>query len=195
MAAQERSAAGTRDAGRRAGSRSDDRRRSEGQDLNTGRLVASVALATLVGAFGVRTFVAQRVEAQQAENKQLEAALRPLRRETAEVDALRDMIADYFARSQVAKVLAEESSPAAEAFAELSRLPREIVLTHAQANGMQLVATGVARTEAATRQMLEQLGAMRYIMNPRIAKIDPAPAHDPYGPDARVFQLEADLRH
>ena len=154
-----------------------------------------VALATLVAAAGVRSFVAERLEAQQAENKQLEGALRSLRRETAEADALRDVIADFLSRSQVSKVLAEESSPAAEAFAELSRLPREIVLTHAQANGMQLVATGVARSEAAARQMIEQLGATRIITNPRIAKIDPAPAHDPYGPGARVFQLEADLRH
>ena len=60
---------------------------------------------------------------------------------------------------------------------------------------MQLVVGGVARTEAAARQMLEQLGKARFITNPRIAKIDPAPAHDPYGPAARVFQLEADLRH
>ena len=152
-------------------------------------------LATLVAAAAVRSFITGRVEAQQAENRQLEAALRPLRRDTAEADALRDVIADYLSRSQVSKVLAEESSPAAEAFAELARLPRDIVLTHAQANGMQLVATGVARTEAAARQMIEQLGATRFITNPRIAKIDPAPAHDPYGAGARVFQLEADLRH
>jgi len=143
----------------------------------------------------VRSFVAERLEAQQAENKQLEGALRSLRRETAEADALRELIGDYLARSQVTKAMQEESAPAAEAFAELSRLGGDIVLTQAQANGMQLVATGVARSEAATRQMIEQLGAARFITNPRIAKIDPAPAHDPYGPGARVFQLEADLRH
>jgi Tfp pilus assembly protein PilN len=140
-------------------------------------------------------FVVERLEAQQAENKQLEGALRPLRRETAEADALRDVITDYLSRSQVSKVLAGESSPAAEAFAELSRLPADIVLTHAQANGMHVIASGVARSDASARKMIEQLGAMRFIANPRIAKIDPAPTQDPFGAQARVFQLEADLRH
>jgi Tfp pilus assembly protein PilN len=122
--------------------------------MNAARLVAGVVVATLVAAGIVRQFIAHRVGAQQAENQQLEAALRPLRRETAEVDALRDMIADYLSRSQVSKVLAETSSPAAEAFAELSRLPRDIVLTHAQAIDMRLVATGVAGNDAAARRML-----------------------------------------
>ena len=89
----------------------------------------------------------------------------------------------------------EYSSPAAEVFAELSRLPNDIVLTRAAASEMQLVATGVARSEAAARKMVEQLGASRFITNPRIAKIDPAPASDPFGAEARTFQLEADLKH
>jgi len=152
-------------------------------------------LATLVAAAGVRSFVTQRIEAQEAENKQLEGALRGLRRETAEADALRELIADYLARSQVTRVMQEESAPAAEAFAELSRLGGDIVLTQAQVNGMHLVANGVARTEGAAQEMVRQLGSMRFFLNPRIAKIDPAPAHDPYGPGARVFTVEADLRH
>jgi len=142
----------------------------------------------------VRSLITHRIEAQREENRQLAAALKDLRRETAEADALHDLIADYFSRSQVAKVMREESTPAAEAFAELSRLPRDIVLTRAQANGMQLVASGVARSEADARRMVEQLGAMRFIANPRIARIDPAPG-DPFGAEARAFQLEADLRH
>jgi Tfp pilus assembly protein PilN len=152
-------------------------------------------LATVVAAFGVRFFVTQRINAQQEENQQLETALKALRRETAEVDTLHDLIADFLLRTQIAKAVREDSSPAAEAFAELSRLPNDIVLTRAQAKGMQLVASGVARSETAARKMVEQLNAMRFITNPRIAKIDPAPAHDPFGAEARVFQLEADLRH
>lgn len=105
------------------------------------------------------------------------------------------MIADYLARNQVTKVLSESSSPAAEAFAELSRLTRDIVLTEARIDTMHLVATGVARSDAAAHQMVEQLGAARYILHPRIAQIDAAPAGDPYGPGARAFRLEADLRH
>ena len=122
-------------------------------------------------------------------------ALRPLRRETAEVDALKSAIADFMARSQVTKVLSESSSPAAEAFAELSRLPRDIVLNEARIDQMHIVAAGIARSEATARQMVEQLGKARFIVNPRIAQIDPAPAGDPYGPDARAFRLEADLRY
>ena len=118
-----------------------------------------------------------------------------MRRETAEVDALKDVVAGYLARHQVTKVLSESSSPAAEAFAELSRLPRDIVLTEARADAMHLVAAGVARSDAAVRQMVEQLGAARFIVNPRVAQTDPAPAGDPYGPAARMFRLEADLRH
>ena len=59
---------------------------------------------------------------------------------------------------------------------------------------MQLVASGVARSEAAARKMVEQLGAMRFIANPRLSRIDPAPG-DPLGAEARAFQLEAELRH
>jgi len=151
-------------------------------------------LATFVAAAGVRSLITHRIDAQREENRQLAAALKALRRETAEADALHDLIADYLSRSQIAKVMREESSPAAEAFAELSRLPGDIVLHRAQANGLQLVASGVARSEAAARKMVEQLGAMRFITNPRIARIDPAPG-DPFGAEARAFQLEADLRH
>jgi Tfp pilus assembly protein PilO len=114
----------------------------------------------------VRSLITHRIDAQREENRQLGAALKDLRRETADADALHDLIADYLSRSQIAKVMREESSPAAEAFAELSRLPRDIVLTRAQANGMQLVASGVARSEADARRMVEQLGAMRFIANP-----------------------------
>lgn len=162
--------------------------------MTAGRLVAAVVVATVIAAFGTRAFVHQRITAQQEENQQLETALKVLRRETAEADALHDVIGDFLARSQVAKALREDSSPAAEAFAELSRLPNDIVLTRASANGMQLAAIGVARSEAAARKMVGQLAGMRFITNPRIAKIDPAPAGDPFGPEARVFQLEADLR-
>ena len=157
--------------------------------------MASVALATLFVATGVRSFIQQRIEAQQTENRQLEATLRPLRRETAEVDAMKHQIVELLARGQVTRALSEESPPAAEAFAELSRLPRDLVLTHAEVNGMHLVAAGVARSEAAARQLLEQLGSAQFIINPRIAKIDPAPASDPFGTGAQVFRLEADLRH
>ena len=140
--------------------------------------------------------MAQRIDAQQLENQVFEKlALRIMRRETAEVDSHRDRVAEYLSRSQVAKALAEDSSPAAEAFAELSRLPADIVLTHAQVSAMHVSASGVARSDASARKMIEQLGAMRFITNPRIAKIDPAPAQDPFGAQARVFQLEADLRH
>ena len=121
-------------------------------------------------------------------------ALRPLRRETVEVDALKSVIAGFIARHQVAKVLSESSSPAAEAFAELSRLPRDIVLNEARIDGMHLVAAGVARNEASARQMVDQLGAAHFFVNPRIAQIDPSPLGDPYGPGARAFRLEADLR-
>lgn len=152
-------------------------------------------LATVVVAFGARYFVMQRVEAQRGENQQLEAALKTLRRETAEIDALHDLVADFLARGEVAKALRDVSSPAAEAFAELSRLPGDIVLARAQATETHLVAMGVARSEAAARKMVEQLGAAHYIANPRLAKIDAAPPQDPFGPEARTFQLEADLRH
>ncbi len=146
--------------------------------MNAIRVIAAILVATLVAAGAIRFHVTQRIEARQAENRELELALRSLR-----------------GRSQVAKVLAEESTPAAEAFAELSRLPADIVLTDAEAIGMRLVANGVARSDAATHRMIEQLGATRLISNPRIAKIDPAPAHDPFGAEARVFRLEAELRH
>ena len=194
MAARRRSDPAARDARCGAGDRARGNRR-EGRRLTAGRLIGSIILPTLVAATGVRSLVTQRIQAQNAENRQLEVALRPLRRETAEVDALTGVIADFLARSQVTKVLAESSSPAAEAFAELSRLSGDIVLNEARVDQMHIVAAGIARSDAAARQMVEQLAAAQFFVNPRIARTDPAPAGDPYGPAARAFRLEADLRH
>ncbi len=139
--------------------------------------------------------MSQRIESEQAANFKIEEALKQLRKETADVDALRGGMAVLLARKQVAEVLSEGSSPAAEAFAELSRLPADIVLSVAHANEMHLSATGIAGSDAAAQAMLKQLGTMHFITNPRLAKIDPAAGSNPFGTEARVFQLEADLRH
>jgi Tfp pilus assembly protein PilN len=152
-------------------------------------------VATLFAAGIVRQFIDHRIDAQQAENTALESALAPLRRETGEVDALVKMLRDFLERNQVIKVLAEESSPAAEALAELSRLPGDIVLTDVQADGLQIVVEGIARSDAAAKRMVEQLGTMKFIAHPRIASTQAAPAGDPFGSQAQVFKVQAELRH
>lgn len=152
-------------------------------------------VATLFAAGIVRQFIDHRVGAQQAENAALETALTPLRRETREVDALVKGLRDFLERNQIIKVLAEESSPAAEALAELSRLPSDIVLTHVQADGLQIVVEGIARSDAAAKRMVEQLGTMKFIAHPRIASTQTAPAGDPFGLQAQVFKIQAELRH
>jgi len=152
-------------------------------------------IATLVAAGIVRQFIHHRVDAQQAENTALESALSPLRRETREVDGLVKGLRDFLERNQIIKVLAEESSPAAEALAELSRLPGDILLTHVQADGLQIVVEGIARNDAAAKRMVEQLGAMKFITHPRIASTQAAPGGDPFGSQAQVFKVQAELRH
>lgn len=152
-------------------------------------------VATLFAAGIVRLFIDNRVDAQGAENAALEVALTPLRRETREVDAVVKGLRDFLERNQIIKVLAEESSPAAEALAELSRLPGDIVLTHVQADGLQIVVEGIARNDAAAKRMVEQLGAMKFIAHPRIASTQAAPSGDPFGSQAQVFKLQAELRH
>lgn len=118
-----------------------------------------------------------------------------MRKETAEVDVLHGFLRDYLARRSITHVMAEGSSPSAEAFAELSRLPADVVLTRAETKDMHLIVVGIARSDDAVRKMTEQLAGTRFILNPRIARIDPAPANDRFGAGARAFQLEADLRH
>ena len=142
----------------------------------------------------MRSFVSQQVEAQEVENRELEVALRSLRKETADVDVLHGFLRDCLARRQVARVLAEGSSPSAEAFAELSRLAADIALTRAETREMQLIVAGIARSDDAVRKMAEQLGKTRFILNPRIASDGPAPAHERFGAGARAFRLEADVR-
>jgi Tfp pilus assembly protein PilN len=163
--------------------------------MNTARLVAGVVVATLLAAGIVRQFIDHRVDAQLAENAVLETALMPLRRETREVDALFKGVRDVLERNQIIKVLAEDSSPAAEALAELSRLPGDIVLTHVEADGLQIVVEGIARSDAAAKRMVEQLGTMKFIAHPRIASTQAAPSGDPFGAQAQVFKLQAELRH
>jgi len=152
-------------------------------------------VATLIAAGIVRLFIDSRVDAQAAENAALELALTPLRRETREVDFLVKGLRDFLERNQIIQVFTEESSPAAEALAELSRLPGDIVLTHVQADGLQIIVEGIARNDAAAKRMLEQLGAMKFIAHPRIASTQAAPGDDPFGSQAQVFKVQAELRH
>ena len=109
------------------------------------RLFLAAAAALVVAAFAGRAFVLQRADAQLAENELLLAALAPLREETRERDLMREEIGDLLARKQIAETLDRHSSPAAEALAELSRLPRDIVLTRVEIDGMRLAATGSSR--------------------------------------------------
>ena len=158
------------------------------------RLIVAGVLAIVLAAFAARLLISQRIQAQQAENESLTRAIEALGKVAALGDALHELIADLLARKQIIENLETRSSPAAEALADLSRLPDTIVLARVQIEGLRLEATGVARGDGAAEDMIDRLGKMRFIRNPRVARLDAPLAHPGFGPGSRAFVAEMDLR-
>jgi Tfp pilus assembly protein PilN len=157
------------------------------------RLIATAAIAIVIAAFVARMVVEQRTAKWSDENERLASAVAPLKTSTQDVDVLHDLIRDFLARKQIIDSMASHSSPAAEVLAELSRLPRTIVLTHVRIDDLRLSAIGNSSGENEVNDMITRLGTSRFIGSPRIRKLD-GPRHRDLGPNAWVFQVEMDLR-
>ena len=83
------------------------------------------------------------------------------------------MLEDFLARKQIIETIAPAAAPAAEALAELSQLPRAIVLKELNLERLHLVATSVVRREEDVQAMMAKLGASRLFGNPRVRTRDP----------------------
>ncbi|MSQ63392.1 MAG: hypothetical protein EXR33_06090 [Betaproteobacteria bacterium] len=76
--------------------------------------------------------------------------------------------------------------PAAEALAELSRLPKELVLRAASVEANRLTAIGEAASEADIARLLPALEQSRFIAKARVTKTAPADGK-------HAFRLEAEI--
>ena len=135
--------------------------------------IGAIAIASLIVALVARVLITQATARQIAENEHLERALLPLKDKVAEVDPLRSVLEDFLARKQIIETIAPAAAPAAEALAELSQLPRAIVLKELNLERLHLVATSVVRREEDVQAMMAKLGASRLFGNPRVRTRDP----------------------
>jgi Tfp pilus assembly protein PilN len=135
--------------------------------------IGAIAIATLLVAFAARVLITQATARQVAENERLERALGPLKDQVVEVDPLRDLIQDFLARKQIVETIRPAAAPAAEALAELSQLPRSIVLKEVQLERMHLVATSTVRRDEDLQAVLAKLSTSRLFGNPRVRTRDP----------------------
>lgn len=135
--------------------------------------IGAIAIASVIVALAARVLIAQALTRQVAENERLEQALLPLKDRVIEVDPLRDLVQDYLARKQIVETIRPAAAPAAEALAELSQLPRSIILKEVQLERLHLVATSVVRRDEDLQAMLAKLGTSRLLGNPRVRARDP----------------------
>ncbi len=147
--------------------------------------IGAIALASVLVALAARVLITQATTRQLAENERLERALSPLRDKVGEVDPLRGVLEDFLARKQIIETIAPAAAPAAEALAELSQLPRSVVLKELNLERLHLVATSSARREEDLQAMLARLGATRLFNNPRVRTRDPKTG---------VTEVEMDLK-
>jgi Tfp pilus assembly protein PilN len=135
--------------------------------------IGAIALASIIVALVARVLIVQATGRQVAENDRLEQVLLPLKDKVIEVDPLRDLVQDYLARKQIVETIRPAAAPAAEALAELSQLPRSIVLKEVQLERLHLVATSVVRRDEDLQAALAKLGTSRLLGNPRVRARDP----------------------
>jgi len=134
--------------------------------------IGAIAIASLIVALVARLLITQATERQMVENERLEGALSPLKSKVTEVDPLRGLLEDFLARKQIIETIAPAAAPAAEALAELSQLPRTIVLKELQLERLHLVATSVVRRDEDLQAIMAKLGASRLFTNPRVRARD-----------------------
>jgi Tfp pilus assembly protein PilN len=135
--------------------------------------IGAIAIATLLVALVARVLITQATTQQLAENDRLERALAPLRDKVGEVDPLRGVLEDFLARKQIIETIAPAAAPAAEALAELSQLPRSVVLKELNLERLHLVATSVVRRDEDLQAVIAKLGTSRLLGNPRVRTRDP----------------------
>jgi Tfp pilus assembly protein PilN len=147
--------------------------------------IGAIAIASVIVALVARVLITQATTRQVAENDRLERALAPLLDKVGEVDPLRSVLEDFLARKQIIETIAPAAAPAAEALAELSQLPRSIVLKELNLERLHLVATSTARREEDVQAMMAKLGASRFFTNPHVRTRDPKTG---------VTEVEMDLK-
>jgi len=111
-----------------------------------------------------------------------------LEREVDEVKDLRDHIMAAIVRKTHREAILSRANSVPEALADLSRLPREIVLHRVVVKGRKLMAWGEAASEADLARVVPALQGARYA-----GKFALSPGDGVAGVPARGFRLEAEI--
>jgi Tfp pilus assembly protein PilN len=118
----------------------------------------------------------------------IQREIEKLNLEVSEIAGLREAKTVYDAYAQTANRVRERSIvPAAEALAELSRLPREVVLQGVSIQANRLTAIGEAASDSDLARVLPALGQARFIGGARVTR-----TASPQGKHA--FRLEAEIK-
>lgn len=156
-------------------------------------LYALVAGALLLAAAWVQDTVSSEAQTEREINEFIVRSTRKLELEAAEVKDFHANITTFLARQRVIETLGSGAVPAAEALADLTLLPRTVVLESITIQGRDLKVYGVAASKEEAREALSALAASRVIGRLRIgsswARISPGTA----GPPRTAFVAEANL--
>ena len=107
---------------------------------------------------------------------------------------LKRTIEAVIARKNVAEAIESEISPTAEAIAELSRLPRGVILSRIAIDGRRLTALGELGHEASAASILATVVRSSFLNDARVNEARGREAEHGSGPGAgRSFRLQARL--
>ncbi len=156
-------------------------------------LYALVAGAILLAAAWLQNDVSSEAQIEREINEFIVRSTRSLELEAAEVKDFHGNITTFLARQRVIETLRSGAVPAAEALADLTLLPRTVVLESITIQGRDLRVYGVAASEEEARKAVSALAASRVIGKLRIrsswARFSPGDA----GPPRAAFIAEANL--
>ena len=130
-------------------------------------LIGVVALAGLLVAILVHTFISNAIENQQARNRFLENEIAGLEKEIAEIKRLRAQIESLLARKQVIESLQTHRGEIVHFFNEMaSQIPEGVYLTKVEQTGQNVLLFGYAQSNARVSMLMRNLDGSPYITNP-----------------------------
>lgn len=154
-------------------------------------LVAAAAALAVQG-----YYLSDAVKIVEKQNAWIRDEIHRAERETAPLsnERLKDTIAAVLERKKIVETIESAFVPSAEAIAELSRLPRGVILTRIEIDGRRLIALGELDREATAASIPAALAQSSFLIDARVTDVQRLEAAHGAAPSAgHSFRLEAGL--
>lgn len=134
-------------------------------------LIGLMAVAGLLVAILVHTFISGAIERQEARNSFLRSEIASLDKEIAEIKRLREQTDALLSRKQVIEALQTHRGEVVRLFNEMaSQMPEGVYLTSVKQTGDKVLLTGYAQSNARVSMLMRNLDGSPFLADPQLVQ-------------------------